>query len=108
MRIRRVRVSRSDHRGALQLFACWLVETNDIVGMGIGARGILAELREASSMLLQEGVKVRLRLPAGIVDHGAFGWMAAGHPAKRSTKTPRSAAGVEEPVKLAHDVSYNT
>src|SRR5579875_3334783 len=108
MRIRRVRVSRSEHRGALQLFACWLVETDDIVGMGIGVRGVVAELHEASSMLLQEGVKVHQRSPVGIVDHGAFGRMAASQPAKRSTKTPRSAAGVEEPVKLAHDVSYNT
>src|SRR6266516_4228600 len=36
--------------------------------MGIDARGVLAELREVCSMPLQEGIKVCLGSPVGIVD----------------------------------------
>ena len=51
-----------------QLTPCWLIEIDDVVGMGIDARGVLAELRELCSMPLQEGIKVCLGSPVCIVD----------------------------------------
>jgi len=36
--------------------------------MGINARGILSELRKISAMLPEEGIKVCLRSPVGIIN----------------------------------------
>ena len=52
-----------------QLTPCRLIEIDDVVGVGIDARGVLTELREVYAMSLQEGIKVRLRSPVCIVDN---------------------------------------
>lgn len=47
----------------------FLVKVHYFVCMGIDARGVLVKLCEVCSMFTQEGVKVSLGLPVGVVNH---------------------------------------